>query len=106
MSQIVFIPHLSLEDHCHLSCSNDMRVPNRLKQYKNLLFTHDEVAYFKLTPEDMTQRAQVFSMLQGHDVIVREFVDNRNHVYVLELLVHNQMALDKSLIAANIQFTV
>lgn len=106
MSQIVFVPHLPLESHSHLSCSNDMRVPNRLQQYKNLLFTHDDVTYFKLTPEDMAQRAQIFAMLQGHDAIVREFVDNANYVYVLEILVSSQMALDKSLSAVNIQFNI
>ena len=54
----------------------------------------------------MAQRAQIFAMLQGYDAIVREFVDNANYVYVLEILVSSQMALDKSLSAVNIQFNI
>lgn len=92
MSQIIFVPYLALDTNIHLSCGNDMRIPNYLKYYKDLLFTSEEVTTFKIKTSNMKKRAIVFGFIKDKDAIVREYVEERlcsYYSYYLEILIED-----------------
>lgn len=88
MNKTIFVPFLDLGQSPHLSCANDLRVPNHLKNYKLLAFSPaTEVVTYQITPEDNKDRGLIFQAMRNIDSVIREYVSPQKHSYVLEVLI-------------------
>lgn len=87
MNRLVFVPHLDLTNSTYLNCSNDMRIPNHLSNYKYLVFkTNAVVTSYYIKPSDNKERSLIFNYLRHYSAVVREYVNPSEYSYVLEVL--------------------